>query len=180
MPPLLLIAGALALLWLFRRGSDGMLTRNIALREFIVSASYPELLEEPTPTQLANVTRGAPMLQRIRDAASARRGFDTPLTINSGFRWPRLTAALGGSSSSRGHQYGNAADIQVATFTNHQLQRLVHELYQAGELPELDQSITYTDTTHLHVGWGQPPRGQFMLASRNPDGSRRYDPWSPS
>ena len=51
------------------------------------------------------------VLQPVRDE------FNSPVVINSGYRCPKLNKAVGSSSKSQ-HTKGQAADIEVPTFSN--------------------------------------------------------------
>jgi hypothetical protein len=175
--PLLVLAGLAAFLLVRMRASSGVadmqLAPNFALSEFLVSSRFPWLVQPPSPAELANLRRGAQLLQRVRDEIGV------PMRITSGLRSAALVEALDGSASLRGHRGGNAADIIAGAWPNNRLQHVLWDMHRAGELPELDQAIVYSDTNHVHLGWGQPPRGEFLLAARDAGGARIYSPWSP-
>lgn len=146
---------------------------SFSLAEFAVSAGFPDLVQTPRGAAAREVKRG------IRDILNPLRNrIDTPITITSGYRGPELNRAVGGSTTSD-HANGRAADIIAPGFSNDELQRIVWDMYWAGELPGLDQSITYSHKGHLHLGWGTKARGMFLQAFRQPDGSTGYHDWTP-
>lgn len=192
MPVFMLFAVMVALAWLLSRAAvdvkeliageerltgDRQYTEHFNRSQLIVSATYPELLEPPTPTEDENLARLSRIgLQRIRDRVGV------PVSVTSGLRSPALSRKIGGSASPNGHQYGHAADIIAQGYTDEQLIRIVWEMYASGQLPGLDQVITYAHTGHLHVGFGPAARGEFLSAFLVPAANGKtktaYVPWT--
>lgn len=86
---------------------DRKLSANFALKEFTVSAQFPELVECIPARYIGNVEALArDILQPIRDALGM------PMQIISGYRGPKLNRAVGGSITSQ-HASAQAADFTV-------------------------------------------------------------------
>ena len=92
------------------------------------------------------------VLQPLRDA------WGRPLYLSSGYRCPKLNAAVGGVPTSQ-HIKGEAADIETSAPSS--LARLVIEL----RLP-FDQMIIYPGFVHLSHKRGGPQRGQVLEGRR--------------
>lgn len=122
------------------------LTDNFAASEFFVSKSNPHLVDswdKVSPTIQNNLKRLAKRLQALRDITGR------PITITSGYRGPKLNAAVGGASKSY-HTKGLAADINIEGMTAKQVQRSLDLLWDGG--------LGYGDGfTHLDLG----PRRRF-------------------
>lgn len=88
------------------------------------------------------------VLQPLRDA------WGEPLHINSGYRCPKLNAAVGGAPTSQ-HTKGEAADIHA----DHPI-RLAQLAYNLG-LP-YDQMIIYPTFVHFSHKKGGPQRRQLL------------------
>ena len=96
------------------------------------------------------------------------------LRVNSAYRSPTVNAAVGGASRSA-HMTGEAADVSPRILSNEDL--AVWLFNYRGQLPELDQVIWYTDTSHVHIAVGGDRRGEFLKGSKE-GGS--YYPWGPT
>lgn len=105
-----------------------------------------------------------------------------PITINSGYRSSSVNEGVGGSSSSQ-HTNALAVDIQPRFPMTNWMLGTWFWVYRPF-FPELDQVITYTDKSHLHVGICPPgatgcvakaPRKEFLVHSTG-----GYAPWQPS
>jgi hypothetical protein len=106
------------------------------------------------------------------DLLEPARALVGPLRVNSGYRCPRLNAAIGGSRTSR-HMDGLAADVFPLEMD---LADAFERLAQSG-LP-VDQLI-YEFGRWIHVGaaaHGEEPRVE-RLAIYEPG---RYERWSPT
>ena len=91
--------------------NDMNLTKNFTMRELTRSATADRLgiLNEPTKTIAANLQELAEtVLQPIRDK------WGQPIIVTSGYRSPKLNAAVGGAKSSQ-HMLGQAADIHTVS-----------------------------------------------------------------
>lgn len=85
-----------------------------------------------------------------------RNAWGKPLIIRSGYRCPRLNAAVGGVPTSQ-HLKGEAADIGTATPVR--LAQMVLDL----RLP-FDQMIVYPTFVHISHRKGGPQRGRVLFA----------------
>lgn len=79
------------------------LTRNFSLEEFVTSERHPELVEQPGPQEIVNLTR---LAVRVLQPLRAEYG---RIRVNSGLRSKALNAAIGGVLGSD-HMLGLAAD----------------------------------------------------------------------
>jgi hypothetical protein len=87
------------------------LSRYFTLEEltFSQTAARKGIDNRPNPEQLANLTDAAQQLDRVRDLLWH------PVYVLSGFRSPKLNAAIGGSKTSA-HMRGEAFDIHCPVF----------------------------------------------------------------
>lgn len=86
-----------------------MLTKNFTLEEFIESptARSRGIKNTPTDSVVANLTALCKnVLQPLRD------WYGKTIPISSGFRCPKLNAAVGGARNSQ-HMTGEAADLRI-------------------------------------------------------------------
>ena len=89
------------------------------------------------------------ILQPIRDEWRA------PIIVGSGYRCPKLNAAVGGVKNSD-HLYGCAADIHTLgdlPANNYCLFLLVQDMVKRGELPMLKQLIDEYNYDWLHISF---------------------------
>ena len=89
---------------------DMRLTRNFNTEEFLVSRDFPELAEKlrPTPIHVNNLYwLAAVVLQPARDILNMRH--EDVVDIESGYRDPKLNAAVGGWPTSL-HMEAKACD----------------------------------------------------------------------
>lgn len=77
----------------------------------------------------------------------ARAEFGAPITVNSGYRSPKLNAAVGGASTSQ-HLRGEAADLDTGTRSGNR--RLYAIIAKRGEF---DQLINEHDFAWVHVSF---------------------------
>ena len=113
------------------------LSNHFTLAEFCNFSKYPDNL--PTPQVVFNLKYGC---QYLLEPARREVG---PITINSGFRNPRVNALVGGVNNSQ-HLLGQAADIRPKD--PRQFQRLV-DFLRANEYT--DQLLT--GNGWLHISW---------------------------
>lgn len=85
------------------------ITQNFELREFTrsITADRLGIANEPDAEALANITH---LCKTVLEPF--RRHLGEPLVISSGYRCPRLNAAVGGVANSQ-HLKGEAADIRI-------------------------------------------------------------------
>lgn len=74
-----------------------------------------------------------------------------PIKVNSGYRGPKLNAAIAGSSKTSAHQYGYAADIVCPTYGNaKQFCKYVEKFLRDNNI-KFDQ-ILYEYDSWVHIG----------------------------
>jgi zinc D-Ala-D-Ala carboxypeptidase len=140
------------------------LTNNFTLDELLASptATAKGIAEQFTPAAgiVANLTALAQkVLQPLRDKLGR------PITITSGYRCPRLNAAVGGERLSQ-HLMGEAADILAAGMT---VQELYAYIKQSGLA--FDQLIIEHDGQGdywVHISYNPElaeQRGQCMVGT---------------
>ena len=106
------------------------LSRNFTLEELISSNTaqakgidnIPGAIEKQNLKLLAQT-----VLQPIRDK------YGKPISVTSGYRCPKLNAAVGGSKTSQ-HLKGQAADIKCTATTKAELFNLIKGMINKGEL----------------------------------------------
>jgi len=144
------------------------LTKNFTYEELIASPTAKRfgIDNSPSKTAAGNLQMLAnEILQPIRDA------YGKSIVVSSGFRCPRLNAAVGGSATSD-HKFGCAADIRSMSDTptdNRKLWRVVVDLWKAGKLPRLKQCINEYgfDWVHVSIQDGRTSKlGEFLDAKR--------------
>ena len=129
-------------------------------------------LPNPLPTSArVTITRLAwSVLEPIREQFG-------PIRINSAYRSPAVTAAVGGSATSS-HAFPESGegglDIQVAdgSAPNKDIARWIAN--QGSRFDFLDQIIVYEDRSHVHLGVRNQPRNQWL--SHN---AGTYTSWNP-
>lgn len=74
-----------------------------------------------------------------------------PIKVNSGYRGPKLNAAIAGSSKTSAHQYGYAADIVCPAYGNaKEFCKYVEKFLKDNNIP-FDQ-ILYEFDSWVHIG----------------------------
>lgn len=119
------------------------LSKHFTLEELTLSqtASRMGILNEVTPTVLDNLTYLAQHLESIRTLLG------TPIIISSGYRSPKVNAAVGGSKNSQ-HISGEAADFTSPVFGTPK--QIVSKILSSGI--EYDQVIQEFDSW-VHISF---------------------------
>lgn len=129
-------------------------TPDFTLDELIRSATAERLGIDnlPPPEEMDNLRLLAiKILQPLRDA------WQRPIIVTSGYRSPALNKALGGARNSQ-HLYGEAADIQSATRSpedNQKLFALASALVRDGTI-EVGQLIDEYAYQWIHISLPTP------------------------
>lgn len=130
----------------------GTISKNFSYAEFEASptAKAKGIINVISTFEIRDAVRELTLtvLQPLRDA------WGEPLHINSGYRCPKLNAAVGGAPTSQ-HMKGEAADIHA----DHPI-RLAQLAYNLG-LP-YDQMIIYPTFVHFSHKKGGPQRRQLL------------------
>ena len=130
----------------------GTISKNFSYREFEESetAKARGILNVITSFEVRDAVRELVLtvLQPLRDA------WGEPLHVNSGYRCPKLNAAVGGAAASQ-HVKGEAADIKAPNPIK--LAQLAYDL----DLP-YDQMIIYPTFVHFSHKKGGPQRHQLL------------------
>lgn len=92
------------------------------------------------------------------------------VTVDSGYRSPKVNQAVGGVSTSE-HLQGLAADIIPSTMS---VEELIARLYSRTDLP-IGQAIVYPNNGFVHVSYDPNNRREFMESPR----ARDYNIWTP-
>jgi zinc D-Ala-D-Ala carboxypeptidase len=115
-------------------------TPHFTLAE-LTHTDHRTLDNTPTPGEVANLTRLAALLERVKVALGGK-----PVLVNSAFRSAAVNAAVGSKDTSQ-HRLGCAADIRVPGMTPRQ----VVEACIAAKI-EFDQIILEFDAwTHISI-----------------------------
>lgn len=102
-----------------------------------------------------------------------REAYGKPIIVTSGYRCPKLNAAVGGSASSQ-HVKGEAADIRSVADTPEENKKLFDLIVKLG-LP-YDQLINEYNYDWVHVSFGPRHRRQRMKAIKS-NGKTKYMPF---
>ena len=152
--------------------NDIQLSPHFKLSEMLESntARAHGLANDPTPDQLANLTR---LCNEVLEPVRALVG---PLRVNSGLRTEAVNKAVGGSATSA-HCHGLAADLRPAVGT---VKALVDAVIRSGL--KLDQVIYENPLKPwCHIGMLNPKdgskRGQH-LSMFIVDGEKTYEPFN--
>lgn len=130
----------------------GTISKNFSYSEFEASPTAKKygIINVISTFEVRDAVRELTLtvLQPLRDA------WGEPLHINSGYRCPRLNAAVGGAATSQ-HVKGEAADIKAPNPIK--LAQLAYDL----DLP-YDQMIIYPTFVHFSHKKGGPQRHQLL------------------
>ncbi len=115
----------------------------------------------PDADTLDNLTLTAGGLERVRDVL-----IGAPILISSGYRAPKLNAAVGGSKTSA-HVKGLAVDFTAPRFGTPR--EIVTRLSKFADVVGFDQLILEGDGpgAWVHIGfpaWPTEPRGEILTA----------------
>ena len=114
------------------------LSPHFSLEELTASqaAARLGLKNIPTGAILANLTRTADLMEKVREALGART-----ITVSSGYRSPRVNEAVGGSPTSA-HVFGYAVDFNCHGFGT-PLEVAKH----------LERTLNYDQLIHEYGSW---------------------------
>ena len=121
------------------------ITKNFTLEEFITSATAKAkgIDNTPTPQIKANIEKLCKnILQPIRD----KYGYS--MNITSGYRSPKLNAAVKGAKNSQ-HMTGDAADFKCKATSKAKLFNLIVDMMNNQFVETLDDyNVTIANTPH--------------------------------
>lgn len=137
---------------------DDKLSPHFTLRELIRSeyASRHELDNTPPGDIIPKLQVVAEGLERIRTLIGA------PISVQSGYRAPKVNAGVGGSVTSQ-HMKGEAADINAVGYSPRSLAELVRKAQATIQFDQL--ILEYPDAggwVHVSFVAGRAPRGQIL------------------
>jgi len=137
------------------------LTKNFSLEELTASATAKakRIDNTPTPKVRANLEKLCKeILQPIRDK------YGRAITVTSGYRSPKLNAAVGGVKNSQ-HILGQAADIKCTSTTKAALFNIIKEMIQKKEIT-VGQLIweygTKKEPNWIHVSLPYSKKNQIL------------------
>jgi hypothetical protein len=110
------------------------------------------------------------LIEKVLDPL--REAYGKPIIVSSGYRCPKLNAAVGGAASSQ-HVKGEAADIRSVADTPDENKKLFDLIVKLG-LP-YDQLINEYNYDWVHVSFGPRHRRQKLKAVRQ-NGKTKYMP----
>ena len=129
-----------------------------------------ELTKSPTATRLGISNKPSSdivaALERLVDNVldPLREAWGAPIKVSSGYRCPKLNAAVGGARGSQ-HMYGQAADIHTLG-DRPEDNRKLRDLLISLNLP-FDQLIDEFNCNWLHVSYrASGNRGQILSAKK--------------
>lgn len=109
-----------------------------------------------TPTQEAKEKLIA-LIENVLDPL--REMYGNPITVNSGYRCPKLNAAVGGAKNSQ-HMRGEAADI---TAGSREENKKLFELIRKNL--SFDQLLNESDYSWVHVSYVSPEKNRGQILS---------------
>lgn len=140
------------------------LTANFSLQEltFSQTATRKGIDNTPNATVLIALQQTAEGMERVRSCLG------TPCLVSSGYRSPKLNAAVGGSETSQ-HCKGEAVDFTSPRFGSPI--EICQELAKHKETIGFDQLIN--EGTWVHISFSDNPRGSVLTAIFE-NGKARY------
>ena len=128
--------------------------KYFTIKELTTSSTVTRLKIDNTPTEEV-VNNLESLVNNILD--KIREAYGKPITVNSGYRCPKLNTAIGGSKTSQ-HITGKAADITVG---NRQANRSLFQFIQKLDLP-FDQLIDEYNYKWVHISY-DPNRNRKQI-----------------
>lgn len=129
-------------------------------------------LEEMTKSQTGSRkgidnTAGPEVVENLKQLCEnvlekIRAHFTKPLTINSGYRGPKLNKAIGGAKTSQ-HLTGQAADIEIAGVDNLTLFSWIRDNLEFDQLILEYYKIGVADSGWVHVSWNSSRNKKQVL-----------------
>lgn len=140
------------------------LTDHFTLAEFLVSSTADQLgiANTPTAEHLENLKLTAAGFEKVRSILG-----DCAIVITSGYRNPRVNAAVGGVANSA-HALGLAGDFRAAGFSALAAAQKIRDAMVAGEI-EFDQLILETSRRVVHISFDPArKRNQVLTQAGGP------------
>ena len=143
--------------------------KYFSIKELTKSATAARkgIKNDPSIQEVKNLTA---LIEKVLDPL--REAYGKPIIVTSGYRCPKLNAAVGGSASSQ-HVKGEAADIRSVADTPEENKKLFDLIVKLG-LP-YDQLINEYNYDWVHVSFGPRHRRQRMKAVKS-NGKTKYMP----
>lgn len=143
--------------------------KYFSIKELTKSATAARkgIKNDPSIQEVKSLTA---LIEKVLDPL--RDAYGKPIIVTSGYRCPKLNAAVGGSASSQ-HVKGEAADIRSVADTPEENKKLFDLIVKLG-LP-YDQLINEYNYDWVHVSFGPRHRRQRMKAIKS-NGKTKYMP----
>lgn len=130
--------------------------KYFTMKELAKSSTADKLGIDNTPTSEASVALSN-LVTHVLDPL--REMYGKPITVNSGYRCPKLNATVGGAKNSQ-HMKGEAADITAGSKTeNKRLFELIRD-----NLP-FDQLLNESDYSWVHVSYVSSSKNRKQILS---------------
>lgn len=130
--------------------------KYFTMKELAKSSTADKLGIDNTPTSEASAQLSN-LVTHVLDPL--REMYGKAITVNSGYRCPKLNAAVGGAKTSQ-HMRGEAADITVGSKTeNKKLFELIRD-----NLP-FDQLLNESDYSWVHVSYVSSSKNRKQILS---------------
>lgn len=144
--------------------------KYFSIKELTKSATAERkgIKNDPSIQEVKSLTA---LIEKVLDPL--REAYGKPIIVSSGYRCPKLNAAVGGSASSQ-HVKGEAADIRSVADTPEENKKLFDLIVKLG-LP-YDQLINEYNYDWVHVSFGPRHRRQRMKAIKS-NGKTKYMPF---
>lgn len=143
--------------------------KHFSIKELTKSATAARkgIKNDPSIQEVKSLTA---LIEKVLDPL--REAYGKPIIVTSGYRCPKLNAAVGGSASSQ-HVKGEAADIRSVADTPEENKKLFDLIVKLG-LP-YDQLINEYNYDWVHVSFGPRHRRQKLKAIKS-NGKTKYMP----
>ena len=143
--------------------------KYFSIKELTKSATAARkgIKNDPSIQEVKSLTA---LIEKVLDPL--REAYGKPIIVSSGYRCPKLNAAVGGAASSQ-HVKGEAADIRSVADTPEENKKLFDLIVKLG-LP-YDQLINEYNYDWVHVSFGPRHRRQRMKAVKS-NGKTKYMP----
>lgn len=134
------------------------LTTNFSLEELVFSQTASKLGLDNTPVKgiFNNLINTAENMELVRNVLNGQ-----PIMISSGYRSPKVNAAVNGSKNSQ-HMQGKAVDFTCPNFGSPST--IIRAIKNSGI--KFDQLILEFDSW-VHISFSDPSRKQVLIADRN-------------
>ena len=144
--------------------------KHFTIAELCRSNTATDKKIDNTPTDQVEKNLKA-LVENVLDPVREKLG--RPITVNCGYRSPKLNNAVGGVSNSQ-HVTGEAADIE--SYNNLVLAKTIYELGVFDQLI-LEFPDAFGVPSWIHVSYSQKHNRKQVLVAKKINGKTKYMPY---